>query len=37
VGRAVNRRLKGETFLRAVYGALACIGLLLLVEAIRTR
>jgi uncharacterized membrane protein YfcA len=37
VGRAVNRRLNGDTFLRVVYGALAGIGLILLVQAIRTR
>jgi hypothetical protein len=37
VGRVINRRLKGDTFLRVVYGALAGVGLILLVQAIRTR
>lgn len=34
IGRAVNRRLTGDTFLRFVYGGLACIGLTLLAQAI---
>jgi hypothetical protein len=37
LGRAINRRLRGDVFLRLVYGGLACIGLVLLVEAICKR
>lgn len=33
LGRAINRRLHGNLFLRLVYAGLACIGVLLLVEA----
>ncbi len=35
LGRAINRRLHGNLFLRIIYAGLACIGVLLLVEAIR--
>jgi uncharacterized protein len=35
LGRAINRRLHGNLFLRIVYVGLACIGALLLVEAAR--
>lgn len=37
IGRALNRRLRGEVFLKVVYGGLACIGLILLAEAIHQR
>lgn len=35
LGRAINRRLHGNLFLRIIYAGLACIGVLLLVEAVR--
>jgi uncharacterized membrane protein YfcA len=35
VGRMVNRRLSGEAFLKYIYGGLLCVGMVLLVEAIR--
>jgi uncharacterized protein len=35
VGRVVNRRLSGEAFLKYIYGGLVCVGLVLLVEAVR--
>lgn len=35
LGRVVNRRLSGEVFLKYIYGALLCVGMVLLVEAIR--
>jgi uncharacterized membrane protein YfcA len=37
LGRAINRRLHGDLFLRLIYTGLAAIGVLLLVEAARTR
>ncbi len=36
LGRAINRRLHGDLFLRIIYAGLACIGLLLIVESART-
>jgi uncharacterized protein len=35
LGRVVNRRLHGDVFLRLIYAGLACIGVLLLAEAVR--
>jgi len=35
LGRAVNRRLRGDVFLRIVHFGLVCVGLTLLVQAIR--
>ena len=35
LGRFVNRRLSGDTFLKIVYGGLVCVGAMLLVEAVR--
>jgi uncharacterized protein len=35
LGRMVNRRLSGEAFLKYIYGGLLCVGMVLLVEAIR--
>jgi hypothetical protein len=35
LGRSINRRLHGHLFLRSVYAGLACIGVLLLIEAAR--
>jgi uncharacterized protein len=35
LGRWVNRRLRGDAFLKVVYAGLVCIGVALLVEAIR--
>jgi uncharacterized protein len=37
LGRAINRRLHGNLFLRLIYAGLAGIGILLFVEALRTR
>lgn len=37
LGRAINHRLAGERFLKYVYVGLACIGVLLLMQAIRGR
>jgi uncharacterized protein len=34
-GRFLNRRLKGETFLKFVYASLICVGIVLLIQAIR--
>jgi hypothetical protein len=36
LGRAINRRLHGDLFLRLIYVGLACISILLLVESFRT-
>jgi uncharacterized protein len=36
LGRFVNRRLSGDTFLKIVYGGLVCIGIALFIEAIRS-
>ncbi|MFP5226545.1 MAG: sulfite exporter TauE/SafE family protein [Acidobacteriota bacterium] len=36
LGRAINRRLHGNLFLRVIYAGLACIGVLLIVESART-
>jgi len=36
LGRAINRRLHGNVFLRLIYVGLACIGVLLLAETLRT-
>lgn len=35
LGRVINRRLSGEMFLKYIYGGLLCVGMVLLVEAIR--
>lgn len=35
LGRVVNRRLSGEVFLKYIYGGLLCVGMVLLIEAIR--
>ncbi len=35
LGRVINRRLHGHLFLRLIYAGLACIGILLLIEAVR--
>lgn len=35
IGRAVNRRLHGEVFFKYVYAGLLCVGVILLVQAIR--
>ncbi len=35
LGRFVNRRLSGDAFLKAVYGGLVCVGIILLAEALR--
>jgi uncharacterized protein len=35
IGRLVNRRLSGDAFLKIVYGGLLCVGIILLIEAIR--
>ena len=35
LGRAINRRLHGNLFLRLIYAGLACVGVLLLAEAVR--
>lgn len=35
LGRFVNRRLSGDTFLKTVYGGLVCVGMVLLAEALR--
>ncbi len=37
LGRAVNHRLRGDTFLKYVHGGLLCVGILLLVQSIRHR
>ncbi len=36
LGRFVNRRLSGDTFLKIVYAGLVCVGIILLVEAVRS-
>ncbi len=36
LGRVLNRRLEGESFLRYVYSGLACVGAMLLIQAIRS-
>jgi hypothetical protein len=36
LGRAINRRLRGNTFRKYVFAGLACVGLLLLVQSLRT-
>jgi hypothetical protein len=36
LGRAINRRLHGDVFLRLIYVGLVCIGVLLLAETLRT-
>jgi uncharacterized protein len=35
IGRVANRRLHGEAFFKYVYAGLLCIGIILLVQAIR--
>jgi uncharacterized protein len=35
LGRAVNHRLRGEAFLKYVHGGLICVGVLLLIQAVR--
>jgi uncharacterized protein len=35
LGRVVNRRLRGDSFLRYVHGCLVCVGVVLLAQAIR--
>jgi uncharacterized protein len=35
LGRAINGRLRGDSFLKYVYGGLVCIGIILLIQAIR--
>jgi uncharacterized protein len=35
LGRAANHRLRGEAFLEIVHGGLVCVGLILLVQAVR--
>jgi hypothetical protein len=35
LGRVLNHRLSGDTFLKFIYGGLVCVGTVLLVEAIR--
>ncbi len=37
VGRAINRRLRGDAFLKYVHWGLVCIGTILLIQAIRRR
>jgi hypothetical protein len=37
LGRALNHRLRGDTFLEVVHGGLVCVGLILLIQAIRHR
>jgi hypothetical protein len=37
LGRAVNHRLRGDAFLEIVHGGLVCVGLVLLVQALRHR
>jgi hypothetical protein len=34
LGRVINHRLKGEAFLKYVYIGLACIGVVLLIQAV---
>jgi uncharacterized membrane protein YfcA len=35
IGRAVNHRLRGDAFLEIVHGGLVCVGLVLLIQALR--
>jgi hypothetical protein len=35
IGRAVNRRLHGESFFKYVYLGLLCVGIILLIQVIR--
>jgi len=35
LGRIINHRLRGDAFLKYVHGGLACVGLMLLIQAIR--
>lgn len=35
IGRAINGRLRGDSFLKYVHGGLVCIGIVLLVQAVR--
>lgn len=35
LGRVVNDRMRGDSFLKYVHGGLVCIGILLLIQAIR--
>jgi uncharacterized protein len=35
LGRVANHRLQGEAFLNIIHGGLVCIGLILLVQAVR--
>ena len=37
LGRAVNHRLRGDAFLKYVYGGLVCVGTVLLIQALRGR
>jgi uncharacterized membrane protein YfcA len=36
LGRMINHRLRGETFLKYVHAGLVCVGVVLLIQAIRT-
>jgi uncharacterized membrane protein YfcA len=35
LGRFLNRRMQGETFLKFVYASLICVGVVLLIQAVR--
>ena len=35
LGRAINHRLRGDAFLKYVYAGLVCVGVLLLIQAVR--
>ena len=35
LGRVLNRRLRGDVFLKLAYSALVCIGALLIIQAVR--
>jgi uncharacterized membrane protein YfcA len=35
LGRAINHRLRGDAFLKYVYGGLVCVGVILLIQAVR--
>jgi hypothetical protein len=35
LGREMNRRLRGETYTRVVFAGLVCVGIVLVVQALR--
>ena len=37
LGRMINHRLRGDTFLKYVHAGLVCVGVVLLIQAIRQK